>query len=224
MRTSFRCTPKETGPPPPGTRSYGLRALTASGHQEQPGQEQSRDNPGALIAGLWSFSNKTPGRGDDGRMVASSSGFDVRGCGRNCHRRAGRRCAAAMGLRLHDAAAEHTARAGRRACSGRRARHHAAHIAGVQPFVHPRPGRQPVRPGRLVPGGPSGDARHRCPWQGIRRSRRSMPAACATIPTARAGPRMPTSPASSYDYIVQQLTDFRNGAARPPIRERPIPR
>jgi len=30
---------------------------------------------------------------------------------------------------------------------------------------------------------------------GSRRSRRSMPVACATIPTARAGPRTPTSPA-----------------------------
>ena len=106
---------------------------------------------------------------DDDEVLRNRCCFVARRRRRICHCRASRgRAPHAVGLGCQHAAAGRAAAAGSGCRPGRAGQHQAALVAGIQIPVHPRTGGQPPRTGRLVPRGPSGDARHRRPWQGHR--------------------------------------------------------
>ena len=132
-------------------------------------------------------------KGGNDEDVARRCSLDAR-CRRHGHDGSCRRCAAALGLWIHGPPPSTPAPPAPAAAPAERGQRDQAQPAGLPVPVHRRADLQPVRAGRLVPGGPSG----RCPTslRTARKPRSPVNAcACATIPTARAGPRTPTSPA-----------------------------
>jgi cytochrome c553 len=109
-----------------------------------------------------------------------------------------------MGLWLYSAGAARNFTGGAQPTASAR-RRYPAHPSWIEILVHARADRQSVWSGRLVPRGPSGDA-----------GNQPQVYACSLChyPNGKGRPENANITGLTYEYFIQQMMDFRNGARK----------